>query len=75
MLKVYFCMVISDLKIESVAPPRILREVRVERTLAAGNRVEVIGELHVFGDRLGAVAHGDAVARGDDRVGGRGRCV
>ena len=28
--------------------------------------------LHVLGDGLGAVAHGDAVARGDDRVGGRG---
>ena len=31
-----------------------------------------LDELHVFGDRLGAVAHGDAVARGDDRIGGRG---
>ena len=31
-----------------------------------------LDELHVFGDRLGAVAHGDAVARGDRGVGGRG---
>ena len=31
-----------------------------------------LDELHVLGDGLGAVAHGDAVARGDDRVGGRG---
>ena len=31
-----------------------------------------LDELHVFGDGLGAVAHGDAVARGDDRIGGRG---
>ena len=34
-------------------------------------RVE-LDELHVLGDGLGAVAHGDAVSRGDDRVRGRG---
>ena len=31
-----------------------------------------LDELHVLGDGLGAVAHGDSVARGHDRIGGRG---
>ena len=30
-----------------------------------------LDEFHVLGDGLGAVAHGDAVARGDDRIRGR----
>ena len=31
-----------------------------------------LDELHVLGDGLGAVTHGDAVARGYDGIGGRG---